>query len=154
MKNMCMITIVILLLVILGGAYKFLIQGSVSDSVDGRVAIHLTDAERAIVLKEMRTFLMSVQQIIRGISQEDMDHVAVSAREVGRAAQDVVPASLIGKLPLSFKKLGFDTHEKFDLIALDAKALGDPDHTMDQLTELMDNCVSCHESHRFVVEED
>ena len=153
MKNMCMITIVILLLVILGGAYKFLIQGSVSDSVDGRVAIHLTDAERAIVLKEMRTFLMSVQQIIRGISQEDMDHVAVSAREVGRTAQDVVPASLIGKLPLSFKKLGFDTHEKFDLIALDAKALGDPDHTMDQLTELMNNCVSCHESHRFVVEE-
>ena len=44
--------------------------------------------------------------------------------------------------------LGFDTHRKFDTLALDAEQLGDPDHSLEQLAELMSNCVACHAAYR------
>jgi len=45
---------------------------------------------------------------------------------------------------MEFKKLGRDTHLKFDALALDADELGDKEHTLEQLSELMKNCVACH----------
>ena len=137
----------------MGGAYKFLIQGSVSSDTDGRTAIHLTAGERDLVLKEMRAFLESVQQITKGISNNDMRLVAEYAKKVGSAAQNEVPGTLIGKLPIAFKKLGSDTHAKFDLLALDAESLGDSSHSLKQLSELMENCIACHATHRFEVRE-
>ncbi len=133
--------------------YKFIIVGSVVPADDGREALVLEAGERDIVLSEMRIFLASVQAITDGLSTDDMDKVVEAARSVGAAAQQGVPASLIGKLPLSFKKLGFDTHRKFDMLALDAEQLGDPAHTLKQLAELMNNCVACHATYRFDTEQ-
>lgn len=59
-----------------------------------------------------------------------------------------MPKSLAGKHPVSFKKLGSDTHRKFDELALDAEQLGDKDHALSQLGSLLNNCVSCHSSFR------
>ncbi len=66
-----------------------------------------------------------------------MKLVIESSRSVGLAAQQAVPGSLMGKLPVEFKKLGFDTHEKFDQLALDAEQLGDEKHILEQLSILM-----------------
>jgi len=140
--------IAILLIVIAVGAYKFMIAGSGVKSTDGRIALKLNPGERDLVLMEMRGFLISVQQIVKGASGNDMKLVAEYARKSGRAAQGDVPASLIGKLPIEFKKLGFDTHSKFDQLALDAGELGDPKHALSQLTSLMNNCMSCHATYR------
>jgi len=129
--------------------YKFIFQGAVEQSADGRLAIQLTDNERQLVLSEMRAFLESVQQITQGISEADMPLVAVSARNVGLASQQAVPGSLIGKLPLPFKKLGRDTHAKFDEMAMDAEQFEDSGHSLAQLGELMQNCVACHVAYRF-----
>jgi len=151
MNKKCSIVIGMLLLVIAGGIYKFIFQGSVSDSTDGRVAIHLTSSERDLVLAEMRAFLTSVQQITQGIVEKDMTLVVESARKVGMAAQGEVPGTLIGKLPIAFKQLGSDTHSRFDQLAMDAETLGDENHALTQLSELMQNCVACHAGHRFAV---
>lgn len=151
MNKKCLIIIVVLLFVIAGGIYKFIFQGSVSVSNDGRMAIHLNSSERDLVLTEMRAFLNSVQQISQGIATNDMKLVADSARQVGSAAQAEVPGTLIGKLPIAFKKLGSDTHSRFDQLAMDAEALGDESHALSQLSELMQNCVACHAGHRFEV---
>ena len=59
-----------------------------------------------------------------------------------------VPASLMGKLPLGFKQLGFDTHSRFDQLALDAESLGDAGQSLAALGELMANCVACHAAFR------
>ena len=118
------------------------------------MAIHLDASERDLVLEEMRGFLVSVQQIAKGISEDNMEHVAAYARRAGSSAQGEMPATLIGKLPLAFKKLGFDTHSRFDTLALDAESLGDGSHALDQLTTLMENCVACHAGYRFVVRDD
>lgn len=141
----------ILLVAILVMSYKFILTGSVEPSTDGRQAIILEEAERNIVLGEMRMFLSSVQKISQGIAKEDMATVIKAAREVGLAAQQEVPGSLMKKLPLSFKKLGFDTHKKFDALALDAKDLGDPQHALQQLSTLMNNCVACHSTYQIKV---
>lgn len=138
----------LLLIALLAMGYKFIISGAVTPATDGRQAIMLDESERDLVLGEMRTFLSSVQMITKGISEKDMSQVIKAARLVGAQAQAEVPGSLIGKLPLSFKKLGFDTHKKFDLLALDAESLGDPQHTLLQLSELMNNCVACHATYR------
>ena len=151
MNKMCIAVIFVLVLVIIVGGYKFIVQGSVSEGTDGRMAINLDASERDLVLEEMRGFLVSVQQIAMGISEDDMEHVVEYARKAGSSAQGEVPAALIGKLPLSFKKLGFDTHSRFDTLALDAESLGDSGHALNQLTTLMENCVACHAVYRFVV---
>jgi len=125
-------------------SYKFIFTGSVAPSTDGRQAILLEEHERNLVLGEMRMFLTSIQKITNGITKNDMEIVVKAAREVGLAAQQEVPGSLMGKLPLPFKKLGFDTHKKFDQLARDAEDLGDPQYALEQLSTLMNNCVACH----------
>ncbi len=138
----------ILILAIVAMGYKFMIAGSVAPASDGREALILEPAERDLVLTEMRMFLSSVQKITQALTEENMETVVKAAREVGLAAQQAVPGSLMGKLPLAFKKLGFDTHKKFDELALDAEQLGDPNHALQQLSTLMNNCVACHSTYQ------
>lgn len=148
MNKKCLISIAVLLSIILAGIYKFIFQGSVIEDRDNRTAILLDEAERNFVLAEMRTFLASVQQITEGVGLEDMAIVSQSARMVGNAAQQGAPGTLMGKLPIGFKQLGHDTHTRFDQLALDAEDLGDASHSLSQLSELMKNCVACHETYK------
>ena len=138
----------ILIIAIVAMGYKFMFVGSVVPSTDGRQALVLEPAERDLVLMEMRMFLDSVQRITQAVTKEDMQAAIKAAREVGAAAQEAVPGTLMGKLPMAFKKLGFDTHTKFDVLALDAEQLGDPKHTLEQLSTLMNNCVACHATYQ------
>lgn len=144
--------VVVLLMITTGLAYKFIVQGDVIEINENRLAIRLNEGERTLVLSEMRVFLQSVQQITQSIAEDDMAAVVSAARSSGRSAQAEVPGSLVGKLPLPFKKLGFDTHAKFDELALDAEQLGDRDHALTQLSVLLQNCVSCHATFRFSLE--
>ena len=148
MCKTCWLSVVILAVLLLGTVYKFVIEGSIQKSTDNRLAIQLTAGEKDLVLAEMRAFLVSVQQITHGVSSKDMQLIANSARTVGLAAQQGVPGSLMGKLPLSFKQLGRNTHEQFDLLALDAEQLEDAEHSLSQLGALMQNCVTCHAAYR------
>ena len=149
MSKSCLTIITLLLIIIAGGVYKFILPADASKSSDTRELIQLTAAEKDIVLTEMRIFLTSTQQIIKGISEGDMELVASQAKKSGKAAQAEIPASLAKKLPVQFKKLGSDTHMKFDQITMDAEDLGDSEHALSQLSVLLQNCTSCHEIYRF-----
>ena len=148
MCKFCWALTLVLLLAVSAMTYKFILSGSVAPSSDGRQALLLEQGERDLVLAEMRAFLESVQSITAAVGKKDSVQIAIAARKVGAAAQQAVPGSLAGKLPLSFKKLGFDTHKKFDALALDADELEDPEHSLQQLSELMQNCVACHAAYR------
>lgn len=152
MCKFCWSVVVVLSLITTGITYKFIVQGKIVETPDARTAIQLNKNERDFVLLEMRVFLQSVQQITSGVTKYDMEQVTISARKSGRNAQVAMPGSLVGKLPIAFKKLGSDTHAKFDELALDAEQLGDRDHTLMQLNALLQNCVSCHSAFRFEVE--
>ena len=77
-----------------------------------------------------------------------MAKIVVAARKVGASSQHGMPGTLVGKLPLEFKKLGFDTHSRFDALALDAEQFGDREQSLTALSELMQNCIACHAAYR------
>ena len=153
MCKFCWASLLLSVVIIFAMTYKFFISGEIVVASDGRQALVLTAPERDIVLTEMRTFLQSVQQITLGVSNQNMAAISDAAKAVGAAAQNSVPGSLVKKLPLEFKKLGFDTHQKFDQLALDAEEFGDPVQSLQQLSELMSNCVGCHELYRIDLEQ-
>ena len=148
MCKFCWILSVVLLFIIAGLTYTFVIKGETVAASDGRSAIVLPEGERDLVLKEMRAFLEAVQGIIAANNKNDMQAVAKHAKAVGFAAQKGVPASLMKKLPLAFKKLGMNTHKAFDQLAMDAASLGDQSQVMESLETLMQNCVACHAAYR------
>jgi len=155
MNKKCWLVIAVLLFILLSGAYKFLIQGSVTESQDGRLAIHLTEGERDFFLKEMRDFLASIQQITKGIATNDMALVTKYAKKEGKVAKKgKVPISLMGKFSIELKQLGLDTRMKFDQLALDAESMGDSTQIMEQLSTLMENCVACHAGYRLATVSD
>jgi hypothetical protein len=139
----------LLLAIALGlGAYSFIWKSSARPASDGRLSIHLQADERDLVLMEMRGFLQSVQQILAASQAKDSAAIVEAARRVGANAQEAVPASLMGKLPMAFKKLGFDTHQRFDQLAMDVEQMKDTTIALEQLGTLMHNCVSCHAAYR------
>lgn len=133
--------------------YLFVVRGSTLPASDGRQAIQLSAGERDLVLGEMRAFLAAVQQITRAGVDGDVSRVVAAARGVGVSARHEVPASLVGKLPLEFKQLGFATHDGFDRIADDTAELGDATHALGEMAELMQNCVACHAAYRLDLEQ-
>ena len=143
---------VVLLAICAGLVFKFMFQGATEVASDGRTAIVLNAAEKDLVLLEMRGFLKAVQAATAAVAKGDMDAAAKAAKTVGMAAQQGVPGSLMGKLPLAFKKMGFDTHQKFDQLALDAEQMGDAETSLQQLGTLMENCVACHDLYRLDLE--
>ncbi len=153
MCKFCWTLLLLLFLAIGGAVYKFGFVGSTRPASDGRLALQLTTTERNLVLAEMRDFLVATQNILMATNNDDMAAAVSAARKVGMAAQTAVPASLVAKLPLEFKKLGFGTHTKFDQLALDAEQLGDPGHTREQLATLMQNCLACHASYSIAIAE-
>lgn len=124
--------------------YRFLIAGETHPGQDRRITLVLEEGERDVVLTEMRQFLIAVRDITEAANEDNMEKLAGHARAVGTTAAAAVPASLMGKLPIKFKQLGLETHNGFDAIAMDAESLGDAPHAMEQLANLLDNCIACH----------
>jgi len=153
MKNFKIMWAIIctLMIVLIAVANKF-VQGSFAVSDDERVAVVLSKDERNLILSEMRNFLISTQKISEAITNDDMELVAMLAKSAGMAAEANTPGSLLAKIPLSMKTLGFDTRKKFDQIAADAAELKIPVHSRRQLDQLMKNCIACHSSFKIIEE--
>jgi hypothetical protein len=117
---------------------------SKSQPADQRAHLVLLDAERHIVLEEMRNFLAVLQTITDALPREDMKEVARAARTMGSGAANEIPPQTVAKLPNEFKMLAGGVHTAFDLIALDAETLGDPKHTVSQVSEMLQKCNACH----------
>ena len=54
--------------------------------------------------------------------------------------------SIAPKLPPAFRQLAFDTHARFDRIAVEAEK-SDRTLVFTQVSELLSNCVGCHSSY-------
>jgi len=140
--------VAVLLLVTAVFTYKFTV-GEIKPSDDGRLEVQLNKDERNALLLEMRTWLQNSQGILAALSANDFTTVANIAKNSGMSAETDVPGKLFRKIPLEMKKLGFDTRQKFDEIAIDAERLKDSQHTIKQLSAAMSNCVACHATYRF-----
>ncbi len=140
------------LAIILAMGYMFLLRGNTVASIDGRTAIVVTEPERQLLLGEMRGFLEAIQEITEAIGDDDMDTVGTVARAVGSASTGGVPVALMGKLPLEFKTLGLSTHNLFDELAMNAEDIGDASIMMTGVSNLLQNCTSCHAGYKIIAE--
>lgn len=150
----CWLLLVIVLALVFAISYRLLTGASTHIASDDRAEIALTAADRDLVLAEMRTFLSAVQGITVALAKEELQIVVQQARAVGAAAVGQVPPSLLQALPLEFKRLGRSVHADFDQLALDAEQLGDPDHSLRQLGDILSKCVACHATYRFTATKD
>ncbi len=140
--------VAVLLLIIAAMAYKFVISGSTEKAEDGRVAIILAPAERALVLREMRDFIAGLQLISDALSRDDMQAVAKAAHTMGTAKMHDAPLTLMTKLPIEFKLLAFSVHREFDTMAMDAGGIGMPKQSLTQLSQVLQKCVACHAAYQ------
>lgn len=149
MKNVKVLWIIIILLLGLSGflVNKF-VSGNVEPYEDGRTSVVLTKDERNLILDEMREFLVSVQAISEAITAKDMDKVATLSHKAGMAAEEGTPGSLLQKIPLAMKKMGFGVRGQFDDISASAKEGKDPAVVRKQLDTLMKTCIACHSIYR------
>ncbi len=152
MCKLCWASSAVLLTAVLALVYMFVIRGAVEDADDGRTAILLSAGERNLVLAEMRGFLESVQEVLEAVTANDMPTIVKSTHTMGMANAQAVPASLLGKLPLEFKKLGMATHQAFDDIGMEAKDMGDTGLIVKKLGNLLQNCTTCHSAYRLEIE--
>lgn len=136
-------------LVLLGALLPWGVSvGAAEGPLDTRTELELTPQARHVVLSEMRDFVVGLQRITAALSEEDMRTVAAVARGLGTTAAGEVPPEAMRQLPAEFRQLGFTVHRDFDQIALDAEGLGDPMHTLQQLSRMMNGCVACHASYQ------
>lgn len=117
---------------------------STAEDPDVRSMLRLPPDERHLVLAEMRNFVIAMQEIMDGLSKEEMSKVSDAARKMGSGAANEIPPHVVAKLPETFKQLAGKVHMTFDAIAMDAEAMEDVGHTVGQLAELTQHCVSCH----------
>lgn len=144
MARLGWILFLIMTLIASGLAYKFIIKGETEVAPDGRISLLLKESERDFFLNEMRNFLIAVQQITEGIEKDDMTQLADAAKKVGSADLEHVPAGLMAKLPLAVKTMGLSTHKAFTQMAMDAEQLGDKEHALSQLNQILPTCTACH----------
>ncbi len=117
-------------------------------AADGREVILLKPQQRDLVLAEMRTFVASLQTITQALGTDDSELFQKAALKVGLAAQQGVPLDMMKALPLPFRKLGMDTHKKFDQLAANAEQGASNAQLLIELSQLMNNCVACHAAYQ------
>jgi len=139
----------ILWCITLAGIMTLFVRGYTTTSPDGRIAVILTDAEKDMVLGEMRGMLQAVADIARALAREEHAAVAAAAKTVGSVAVQNDPPALMAKLPLEFKLSGMAMHESFDRIEAAARAGKQVREIMALLGDHLSLCTGCHANYRF-----
>ncbi len=154
MKNckFCWAVTGVSVILMVGMAYVFLVQGAVEEGEDGRTAVLLSPAEHNKVLGEMRGLLEAVQTITVALVDEDMESVTATAHSVGMAAARAESPAMLAKLPLDFKALGMSMHKAFDDLGQEAADMGDGKEIQRKLGALLEKCTSCHAGYQLKIE--
>lgn len=121
---------------------------------DLRQPVVLDAGQRALVLQEMRDFLVAVQSVLSAAIVGDMPRVTAAARAVGLSHFAADPADQRavykagGTAPPAFRELGAATHAAFDAIATTAESSGDSQAVLRQLSDNLGRCTACHAAYR------
>jgi len=126
----------------------FFVRGWTSESSDRRTAVHLSPAERDLVLAEMRQMLHSVHNFVTGLSAGDRKIMEQAARASGMATAADVNPIIMAKLPPAFKQQGLSVHRDFDALAADVAQGADQATVLREFTGITARCVGCHTSYR------
>ncbi len=132
----------------------FFIFGRTVASVDSRIAVVLSPAEREFVLDEMRTLVSGLHGVMDGLAKEDDEVVASSLAGMGMVMAADDSEILLGKLPLNLKSMGLGLHKKMDVLAAKVRNKEITQKELfGELSSSLATCVSCHATYKIVSEE-
>jgi len=152
-KIFFLVTLSVSIILNIGLVYLFFIKGETIKSTDNRTAIIMSKDNKAFVLKEMRDFLESVQQINEGILNNNSQLIIDAGKKSGGSVIERAPKGLMKSLPSGFKSFGFSTHKIFDDFSSITQENYDKNNTQQQLNKLLNNCISCHRSYKIEVKD-
>ncbi|MBT3723385.1 MAG: hypothetical protein HOM14_17745 [Gammaproteobacteria bacterium] len=123
-----------------------------ADNIDGRVAIKVSSKVKIQILEDMRKNLTSIQLIVAALANEDFEQVVKIAGELG--SMDHTEEAMMRRKSLSeeYRSLGPQLHMGFQSLSRDARDFGDVQHSLGQLSNVMNVCVACHQGYRLEVE--
>lgn len=154
MKNASYLLNIVLIGVLGFFAYKFIYDGNVATSTEDRIAVVLTAAEKAKVLAEMRGLLETSQAVLLAASSGNVASIPDIVRPFGMAATENESITMVAKLPLKLKTMGFDAHRAMDDIGEMAENGATGNEIVATLAGAMTLCITCHATYRFVAEEE
>lgn len=141
------VTAILLVMLFVMGRMSF------SSVEDGRRVVEVSSSDKVLILTEMRELLFALNRMHGALAEGDREGAAKAAESVGMGMVEALAereASLIAKLPVEMKHLGFSTHENFDEIAKQLRENPDMDHRAISaaIKTLTDKCVACHAAYR------
>ncbi|WP_040724746.1 hypothetical protein [Thiomicrorhabdus sp. Kp2] len=123
-------------------------------AVDGRQVIYLNEAEKAVLLIEMRNFLRGSQEVLENSLQEDMELVHRTAKPLGVKMLKNLPKEMTAKMPKTFYAMLKSLHYGFAEIADVAKKPDtQPKVIMQKLANMQKLCVACHANFQLKIKE-
>lgn len=152
-RTICLIAMLLWLMTLAVSTW-FFVRGWTRPGSDGRTEILLASVERDQILAEMRLLLKTVDGILRGLGDAEIDRHALTgiAREAGMGMAADVEPTIMAKLPLPFKQLGMSIHKDMDALA-DAIAEGaTAQEIVRRLSDMTARCTACHEMYRLSVD--
>lgn len=152
-RTICLIAMLLWLMTLAVSTW-FFVRGWTRPGSDGRTEILLASVERDQILAEMRLLLKTVDGILRGLGDAEIDRrvLAMIAREAGMGMAADVEPTIMAKLPLPFKQLGMSIHKDMDALA-DAIAEGaTAQEIVRRLSDMTARCTACHEMYRLSVD--
>ncbi len=133
-----------------GGMTKLMAEVAMPSKVeDTRQVVQLTDAEKAIVVADMRQMLVNIELMTAGLAASDTQAVVSAASKNGDAMMRQLPSQIRIKFPASFAQMGAASHKAFDQIAAETKSVKNPAPVLRQMSSAMQNCIACHATYRF-----
>ena len=154
MKKASYLLNIVLIAVIGFFAYKFIYVGSVATASEDRIAVVLTASEKAGVLAEMRGLLETSQAVLLAATSDDVASIPDIVRPFGMAATQNESVTMMAKLPFELKTMGHDAHRAMDEVGAMAENGATGNEIIETLAGAMTLCVTCHDTYRFVAEEE
>ena len=121
---------------------------------DERQAVAMSEADRAWVLRAMRSHVEALRDITAGIAAGDLARSGDAAAAMGTdamKADTTRPAGLRAKLPPAWIALVLAMHREFDGIRDGVQAREDATQLMARLGRVTTQCAACHAAYRIQV---
>ncbi len=153
-KKILIISNIIFILIVFILVYILLFMGTkmVKLPDDNRIVVKYEPDLHKLVMNEMRDYLEVINEIQQGLAENNPDKIVKAATRQGQISLEETPIRLLKLSPLACKQMGFKGHYIFQAIADSAKVNFKPATTINQLSELTNNCVVCHRTYKLGLE--
>lgn len=103
------------------------------------------------LLENMRAKLVSIQEMMDALANKDMELVSEIAEIQGGPDADLLSTIDRGMFPTGFAQVFAMMRRDYQQIAKDAVSFDDLEYSVEQISNLLGRCVSCHQAYRVEV---